>query len=242
MIRESRTRSIVKALSWRILATLTTATLVYILTGELDTAAWVGLFEASLKLFFFYLHERVWNKIHFGRKEYSSKVIWLTGLSGSGKSTLAEALYKKMKEQKIKVEELDGDIVRNIFPKTGFSKEERNRHVRRVGFLASRLSENGVTVIASFISPYKESRDFVRSQCTNFVEVYVSTPLEVCEKRDVKGLYKKARAGEITQFTGIDDPYEAPENPEIIIDTSKYNIEESVEYIFKELKKLSKKK
>lgn len=239
MIKESRTRSIVKAISWRFLATLTTAVLVYLLTGELDTAAWVGLFEASLKLIFFYLHERVWNKIHFGRKEYSAKVLWFTGLSGSGKSTLAEAVYKKLREQKIKIEQLDGDIVRNIFPKTGFSKEERNRHVRRVGFLASQLEKNGVSVIASFISPYRESRDFVRNQCENFVEIHVSTPLEVCEQRDVKGLYKKARSGEIKQFTGIDDPYEEPVNPEIRIDTSKYSLEESVDIILKKLKKLN---
>lgn len=238
MIRESRCRSIIKALSWRLIATLTTAILVYIFTKRLDWAAYVGGFEATVKLMFFYLHERMWNRISFGRKEYKSKVIWFTGLSGSGKSTLAEALYKRLKDQKIKVEQLDGDIVRNIFPQTGFSKEERSRHVRRVGFLASRLEENGVSVIASFISPYRESREFVRSQCKNFIEVYVSTPLEVCEQRDVKGLYKKARNGEITQFTGIDDPYEKPENPEIEIDTSKYTIEESVNMILKKISKL----
>ncbi|HKK58288.1 MAG TPA: adenylyl-sulfate kinase [Salinivirga sp.] len=238
MIRESRTRSVVKALSWRIVATFTTAALVYIFTRRWDFAAYVGAFEATLKLMFFYAHERIWNKLNYGRKEYTPKVIWFTGLSGSGKSTLAEALYKKMKSQNFKVEQLDGDIIRNIFPKTGFSKEERNRHVRRVGFLASKLEENGVTVIASFISPYRESRDFVRSQCQNFVEVYVSTPLEVCEERDVKGLYKKARKGEITQFTGIDDPYEAPENPEIEIDTSKHGIEDSVEMIMKRIRKI----
>ncbi|WP_462281826.1 adenylyl-sulfate kinase [Salinivirga cyanobacteriivorans] len=238
MIRESRTRSVVKALSWRIVATLTTAALVYIFTRRWDFAAYVGGFEATLKLMFFYAHERIWNKLNYGRKEYTPKVIWFTGLSGSGKSTLAEALYKKMKSQNFKVEQLDGDIIRNIFPKTGFSKEERNRHVRRVGFLASKLEENGVTVIASFISPYRESRDFVRSQCQNFVEVYVSTPLEVCEERDVKGLYKKARKGEITQFTGIDDPYEAPENPEIEIDTSKHSIDDSVEMIMKRIRKI----
>ena len=237
MIRESRSRSVVKALSWRFIATVTTAMLVYIFTKRWDFAAYVGGFEATLKLLLFYFHERAWNKINYGRKEYEPKVIWFTGLSGSGKSTLAEALFKRMKAQNIKVEELDGDIIRNIFPKTGFSKEERNRHVRRVGFLASKLEENGVTVIASFISPYRESRDFVRSQCRNFVEVHVATPLEVCEQRDVKGLYAKARAGEITQFTGIDDPYEEPLNPEIKIDTSKYSVEDSVDIILKKLRK-----
>lgn len=238
MIKESRSRSIIKALSWRLIATITTATLVYIFTKRLDWAVYVGGFEATVKLLFFYLHERMWNRINFGRKEYKPKVVWFTGLSGSGKSTLAEALYKRLKDKKIKVEQLDGDNVRNIFPKTGFSKEERNRHVRRVGFLASKLEENGVSVIASFISPYIETREFVRGQCKRFVEVYVSTPIEVCEQRDVKGLYKKARSGEITQFTGIDDPYEKPINPEIEIDTSKYSIEESVDLILKQINKL----
>jgi len=106
------------------------------------------------------------------------------GLSGSGKSTLSETLYKKLKEKGIKVEHLDGDSIRNIFPKTGFSKEERNMHIRRVGFLASKLEQNGVTIIASFISPYKESRDFVRELCDDFIEVHVSTPLEECVKRE----------------------------------------------------------
>ena len=144
-----------------------------------------------------------------------ARVIWFTGLSGAGKTTLAEKLAAYLKKNGEKCELLDGDTVRNIFPQTGFSKKERDDHVKRMGFLASMLERNGITVIASFISPYRESRDFVRKMCRNFVEVYVSTSLEVCEKRDVKGLYKKARKGEITSFTGIDDPYEAPLNPEL---------------------------
>ena len=113
--------------------------------------------------------------------------------------------------------------------------EERNRHVKRVGFLASMLEKNGVFVVATFISPYRDSREFVRNLCENFNEVHVSTPLEVCEKRDVKGLYAKARKGEITQFTGIDDPYEEPLNPEIKVDTTNQSIEESVNYVLKKL-------
>ena len=98
---------------------------------------------------------------------------------------------------------------------TGFTREERNEHVRRTGFLASRLEAHGVTVVASFVSPYRESRDFVRGLCRNFIEIYVATPLEECERRDVKGLYARARRGEISNFTGINDPYEAPEHPDI---------------------------
>ena len=161
------------------------------------------------------------------------RVIWFTGLSGAGKTTLAEKLAAYLKEKGVKCELLDGDTVRNIFPQTGFSKKERDEHVKRMGFLASMLERNGITVIASFISPYRESRDFVRKMCRNFVEVYVSTSLAVCEKRDVKGLYKKARHGEIKSFTGIDDPYEPPLHPEITINTAGETVEESLERLLK---------
>jgi len=158
-------------------------------------------------------------------------VIWLTGLSGSGKSTIAEGIIEYLSKNGTRVEHLDGDVMRKIFPQTGFSKEERDQHIRRVGYLAAMLEKHDVTVVASFISPYREARDFVRSLCRNFIEIYVSTPLEVCEQRDPKGLYAKARRGEIKEFTGIDDPYEAPENPELIIDTTDQTIEESVKIV-----------
>ncbi|MBC8384046.1 MAG: adenylyl-sulfate kinase [Candidatus Cloacimonetes bacterium] len=166
-----------------------------------------------------------------------SFVLWFTGLSGSGKSTLADKIYMELKSLGKKVEQLDGDIVRDVFPKTGFSKEERDQHIKRIGFLASILERNDVIVIASFISPYRESRDFVRKLCDNFIEVYVSASLEECEMRDVKGLHKKVRAGEIKHFTGIDDPYEIPENPELIIDSEKLSVNRSTEIIFEYLNK-----
>lgn len=233
MYKESGLRSVLKTISWRLIATLITATVVYLFTGRVDIAAAVGGIDIVVKLILYYVHERLWNNVRFGKKEVTPKVLWFTGLSGAGKSTLAEAVFDEMKKRGYKIEHLDGDNVRHIFPKTGFSKEERDRHVRRVGFLASKLESNGIFVTASFISPYRESRQFVRNLCKNFVEIYVSTPLEVCEERDVKGLYAKARAGEITNFTGIDDPYEAPESPEITVDTSKESLEQSVQRIIK---------
>ena len=148
-----------------------------------------------------------------------SGVIWFTGLSGSGKSTLAEALVAELKDRKINVEYLDGDSIREIFPETGFTREQREYHLKWVGFVAQRLERHGIIVVASFVSPYRASRDFVRSLTKNFFEIYVSTPLEECERRDVKGLYKKARNGEIAHFTGISDPYEPPVNPELSINT-----------------------
>jgi len=235
MFQESNNRSILKTISWRFWATVTTAALVLAFTGHLKVALAIGGIEIILKIVLFYFHERVWNKISFGKKERKPSVIWFTGLSGAGKSTISEAVYERLKKKGLKIEHLDGDVVRTIFPATGFSKEERNRHIKRVGFLASMLEKNGVFVIASFISPYKESRDFIHNLCSNFREVYVSTPLEECEKRDAKGLYAKARKGEITQFTGIDDPYEVPVNPEIIVDTSNHSVNESIDYVMKEL-------
>ena len=231
MFRESNGRSIVKTISWRLLATLTTAAIVYAFTGKLNVALAVGGIEVLLKLVLYYFHERTWNKISYGKKEIIPKVIWLTGLSGSGKSTIAEGLYKKIQSRGLKVEYLDGDRVRNIFPKTGFSKEERDRHVKRIGFLASMLEKNGVIVVAAFISPYEESRKFVRDLCNNFIEVHVSTPLEECKRRDIKGLYARAEKGEIKNFTGIDDPYEVPLQPELRIDTTNITVDEAVNRI-----------
>jgi adenylylsulfate kinase len=167
----------------------------------------------------------------------NSLVIWLTGLSASGKTTIGDALAENLKTLGHRVEHLDGDLVRKMFPGTGFTREERDRHIKRVGYLAAMLEKHDVFVVASFISPYREARAFVRSQCSNFVEIYVSTPLEECEKRDPKGLYKKARTGEITNFTGIDDPYESPENPEIEIDTTGITVNEAVERILEYLAK-----
>jgi adenylylsulfate kinase len=158
-------------------------------------------------------------------------VLWFTGLSGSGKSTLAEKIYKYIVKKDIKAECLDGDSVRAIFPNTGFTEEERNSHIKRIGYMASILERNDIVVVASFISPYKESRDYVRSICKNFIEVYVSTPVSECKKRDVKGLYKKARNGEIKNFTGIDAPYEPPVNPEINIPSHMQKEEESLKII-----------
>jgi adenylylsulfate kinase len=160
-----------------------------------------------------------------------STVLWFTGLSGSGKSTISERVFEILNDREYEVEHLDGDVIRDIFPKTGFSRDERTAHIKRVGYLASRLQTHGVFVLGSFISPYQDARDFVRELCDDYTEVYISTPLEECERRDVKGLYEKARSGEITQFTGIDDPYEEPENPELTIDTTNVSVDEAVERV-----------
>jgi len=155
--------------------------------------------------------------------------LWLTGLSGAGKTTIAVALEAELRARNLYVERLDGDTVREGLTRDlGFSKEDRDKNIERVTFVAKLLSRNGVGVIASFISPYREARDKVRNEATNFIEVFVSAPLEVCAARDVKGLYAKALAGELKGFTGVDDPYEAPLSPEIVVHTDQETVEQSV--------------
>jgi adenylylsulfate kinase len=153
-------------------------------------------------------------------------VVWFTGLSGAGKSTLADWVADRLEAEGHRVERLDGDAIRAVFPGTGFSREDRDAHVRRVGYLASRLENHGVTVVASLVSPYRDSRAFVRGMCRRFVEVYVSTPLAECERRDVKGLYGRARRGGVPRLTGVDDPYEPPEAPEVVVDTTGRDVSE----------------
>lgn len=151
---------------------------------------------------------------------HSGSVVWFTGVSGAGKSTIADWVAARLSEQRCRVERLDGDAIRGVFPSTGFSRTDRNEHLKRTGYMASRLAHHDVIVLASFVSPYRESREFARQLCPSFIEVYVSTPIEVCERRDVKGLYAKARRGELKNLTGIDDPYEPPVAPEVSLDTT----------------------
>ncbi|AHG93582.1 Adenylyl-sulfate kinase (plasmid) [Gemmatirosa kalamazoonensis] len=243
MFYETHWRSIIKAVSWRIMGTVATALLVFIFTRKLALSLWVGALEFTSKIGLYWLHERVWDRLRFGKKEVRPAVIWFTGLSGAGKSTIADKVYRALQERGLRVERLDGDSVRDIFPATGFTRPERDQHVRRIGFLASKLEQNGVTVVASFVSPYEESRQFVRGLCGRFVEVHVATPLAECEKRDVKGLYAKARRGEITNFTGIDDPYEEPTRPELRLDTAALSLDEStlrvLQYLDKQVLRVS---
>jgi adenylylsulfate kinase len=163
-------------------------------------------------------------------------VVWFTGLSGAGKSTIAEVLRRELLRMGHKVEILDGDVVReNLSKGLTFSKEDRDTNILRIGFVAHLLARNGVKVICAAISPYRSIRDQVRAMIGDFIEVYISTPLEECENRDVKGLYKKARSGEIKDFTGIDDPYEPPLNPEVEINTVGMAPEESAYRILEEM-------
>ncbi len=162
--------------------------------------------------------------------------VWFTGYSGAGKSTIANALTKELNSKGLNLEVLDGDEIReNLTKGLGFSKEDRDTNIRRIGFVAKLLARNGVIVLVPVISPYRAIREEMRAEIKDFVEVFVNAPIEVCEQRDVKGLYKKVRAGEIQQFTGISDPYEEPLNPEIECRTDLEELDESVAKIMNKL-------
>ena len=166
-------------------------------------------------------------------------VLWMTGLSGAGKTTIALILEQQLKARGVKIERLDGDVVRESLTRDlGFSKEDRSKNIERITFVAKLLSRNGVGCVCSFISPYQSVRDHVKANTTNFLEVFIDAPLDVVIDRDVKGLYKKALAGEIPHFTGISDPFEAPGNPDIHIRTDHQTAEESAAEIIAQLEAL----
>ncbi|MBE9207150.1 adenylyl-sulfate kinase [Nostoc sp. LEGE 06077] len=162
--------------------------------------------------------------------------VWFTGLSGAGKTTISSQVELELRSQGYKVELLDGDLVRQHLSKgLGFSKADRDENIRRIGFIANLLTRNEVIVLVSVISPYRQVREEVRQNIGSFIEVFVNAPLEVCEMRDVKGLYKKARSGELKNFTGIDDPYEQPLNPEVECLTDQENLTDSVTKVLEHL-------
>jgi len=165
--------------------------------------------------------------------------VWFTGLPCSGKTTIADRVAEVLREKGHKVERLDGDTVRkSLTSDLGFSKEDRDENIKRVTFVATLLTRNGVKVLATFVSPYIERRRKSREEIGEFMEVYVRCPVDECMKRDVKGMYRKALAGEITGFTGVDDPYEEPPNPELILDTDKGTVEESVQKVLEKMESL----
>jgi adenylylsulfate kinase len=208
-----------------------------LLTGNVALSASIGIVDSTFKIFTYYLFDVVWLKLT--RVKYRKTVVFLTGLSGAGKTTIAKLLFEKLQKIGEPAMMLDGDEIREIFKTTGFDKKSRDEHVKNVGRTAAFLQRRGTIAIVSMIAPYSEVRKECRDMSTNFTEVYVNTTLKVCEDRDVKGLYKKARAGEIKSFTGIHDdaPYEVPVNPELTLDTTKMTVDECVDAILTELKR-----
>jgi len=172
-------------------------------------------------------------------KNYQGFTIWFTGLPCCGKTTIADQVALLLKNKKYTVEQLDGDIIRQgVTRDLGFSKEDRDENIKRVTSIAKTLTQNNVIVLASFVSPYRTQRKNARKEIKKFIEIYVRCPVKICIQRDVKGMYKKALEGKITHFTGVDNPYEEPEHPELILDTDKETVEESVRKVLNKIKEL----
>lgn len=255
---DSRVRHLAKTITWRVVGTIDTMILAWVISGDITTGFKIGAAEVVTKMILYYFHERIWYKINFGldrrkerknRQERAEKVseniihqnfkidsgkrqsllrqkpllIWFTGLSGSGKSTMANLLESELHATGYKTYILDGDNIRHgLCNDLAFTEEDRMENIRRIGEVSRLFLDSGVIVLSAFVSPFARDREQVRQLVgdENFVEVFVDCPLEVCEQRDVKGLYKKAREGKIKNFTGIDSPFEKPEKADIVLKTA----------------------
>jgi len=237
MYKETNKRSIAKGISWRLIATVTTVIIIYFFFGRLDLAIVAGLIESVLKIGLYWAHERVWFKVKWGKKRIEPFNLWFTGLPLSGKTTIADAVYKELEKLDIPIERLDSKEIRDVIPNIGFTRDDRNRHMKRIGHLIKTLQNNSISTVASFVSPYRESRKAIREMVKNNIVVYVQADIETCKKRDTKGKYKKALKGEYQNFTGVNDIYEEPQYAEITIDTDKLSIEESTQIIITYVKK-----
>lgn len=226
----------IKSIVYRIYAFIITFVVSFIITGDTKISLTIGVIENIIKISTYYFFDLLWE--NFSNKKYKNSVIFMTGLSGAGKTTIAKALVEKLKSEGHAAMVLDGDEIRDIFKNNGFTKEDRIKHNQDVGKMAVYLQSQEIIPIISLISPYAEARDYVREISKDFTEVYVSTPIEECEKRDVKGLYKKVREGIIKDFTGIHDsaPYEVPKNPELNISTIGQSVEECVNKILNKIR------
>lgn len=228
-------QQILKSVIYRIYSSVITFLIAYLFTGNLGVSLSIGIIDSLVKIFSYYAFDEVWSLIT-GFK-VSPAVVFLTGLSGSGKTTIARSVIEKLKKKGINPILLDGDEIRNAIKLTGFDEESRKRHNLNVGYMAKLLEAQGKIVIVSLISPYDDIRNQIREMCHKFIEVHVATDIKVCMERDPKGMYKKAIAGEIKDFTGISAPYYPPQNPELVIDTALMSPGECATKIINELKK-----
>ncbi len=237
MYRDTNKRSIIKGISWRAVATTTTIAIVYFFFDRLDLAIAAGMIETVLKVGLYWMHERAWFKVRWGRKKIEPFNLWFTGVPLSGKSTIANKVYEELEKLDIPLERLDSQDIRDLIPGIGFSREDRNRHMQRIGHLIKTLQNNSISTVASFVSPYRESRKAIRMMVKNNIVVYVKADIETCKKRDYKGVYEKALSGELQNFSGVNDVYEEPQHAEIIIDTQTTSADEAAQIIIKYIKK-----
>jgi len=231
MYKETNIRSIVKGISWRVVATTTTILIVYFFFGRLDLAIAAGIIETVLKVGLYWAHERVWQKLRWGKKKIEPFNLWFTGLPLSGKTTIADRVYEELQKLQIPLERIDSKDIRELVPDIGYTREDRNRHMKRIAHLIKTLQNNSVSTVASFVSPYRESRKVVREMVKNNIVIYVKADIETCKKRDYKGVYEKAMSGELQNFSGVSDVYEEPQHAEIVIDTDAVDIEDATKTI-----------
>jgi adenylylsulfate kinase len=236
MFKDSKLRTFLKTISWRITATTTTVIIVYLFTGQIDTAIEVGLMEMVAKMLIYYFHERGWDSLKFGKIEVPSMVIWITGIPFSGKTHLGDMIATEFEKEQRKYQRLDSHTVRALFPNVGFAKKDVNNHLKRVGHLSSILEKNGIIAIASFVSPYCESRDFVRKLCTNFIEVHLHSTAEFAKQFDDKGFFEKAFKGEIEHVPGVTTEFEISEKTELTFDMEKTSLEKVKNEVMKYVK------
>ena len=237
MYKETNGRSIAKGISWRLVATTTTIAIVYFFFERLDLAIAAGLVETVLKVGLFWAHERAWFRIRWGKKRVEPFNLWFTGLPLSGKTTIADAVFIELNKLDIPLERIDSKDIRDLIPDIGYTREDRNRHMHRIGNLIKTLQNNSISTVASFVSPYKESRRAIREMVKNNVVVYVKADVQTCKDRDYKGVYAKALSGEFQNFPGVNELYEEPKHAEIIIDTDSTSVDEAVKTIVKYIKK-----
>jgi len=216
--------NIVKSIVYRCYSSSITICVAFYLTGSFKKALSIGILDSMFKILSYYFFDSVWHKV-VGFKAKPA-VIWLTGLSGSGKTTIAKNLMEKFKAKGVVPVLLDGDEIRHAIRQTGYDRDSRRKHNLNVGFIASLFEKQGNIVIVALISPYDDVRNEIRNMCAKFIEVYVSTDLQVCIDRDAKGLYKRAIAGELENFTGISDSYFPPSQPEVVVETATMSIKE----------------
>jgi len=235
--KETNRRFIVKGITWRLIATFTTVVIVYVFFGRLDLAIAAGVIESVLKVGLFWLHERVWFKVRWGKKRIEPFNLWFTGLPLSGKTTIADKVYEDLEKLHIPIERIDSKDIRELIPDIGYTREERNRHMRRIGNLICTLQKNSISTVSSFVSPYKESRRAIREMVKNNIVVYIKADIETCKSRDYKGAYAKALKGEFKNFPGVDEAYEEPKYAEILIDTEKMSVNEAAAIIVSYVKK-----
>jgi len=237
MYKDTNIRSIVKGISWRVIASMTTMTIVYLFFGRIDLAIATGLIETGFKLSLYWVHERMWFKVRWGRKKIEPFNIWFTGLPLSGKTTIADLVYIELEKLHLPIERIDSTNIRDLVPGIGFTRADRNIHMHRIGYLIQKLQKNSVSTVVSFVSPYTESRKAIREMVKQNIVVYVKADIETCKARDYKGVYQRAIAGELKNFTGVNDVYEEPKHAEIIVDTDKMSAKDAAKIIVKYVKK-----